>query len=133
MAPEGACDSANEWLSSMLYDVVWVDQVTSDGTGSRQHKSHWVSSSGHLNRQQLHKVSLVTCATCQIVLRPIWTGFPTRVQCRHRVLLVCHSACGVCGLKQYTGKTLSSSGKGHLVNVVNLEAARSDTFPGQLI
>ena len=45
IVPEGACNCANyEWLSPMLYDVVWVDHVTSDGTGSRQHKSHWALS-----------------------------------------------------------------------------------------
>jgi hypothetical protein len=41
MAPEEASNSANEWLLLMLYDTVWVDQVLPDGTGSRQHKSHW--------------------------------------------------------------------------------------------
>jgi hypothetical protein len=41
MVPEGAYNSANEWLSLMLYDTVWVDQVLSDGVGSSQHKSHW--------------------------------------------------------------------------------------------
>jgi hypothetical protein len=25
----------------MLYDVFWVGRFLSDGTGSRQHKSHW--------------------------------------------------------------------------------------------
>jgi hypothetical protein len=41
MAPEGACNSANEWLSLVLYDVLCVDRILPDGVGSSQHKSHW--------------------------------------------------------------------------------------------
>jgi hypothetical protein len=40
MAPEGASNSANEWLLLILYDTVWVDQNLPDGVSSSQHKPH---------------------------------------------------------------------------------------------
>ena len=41
MAPEGARNSANEWLSLALYDVLCVGQFLPDGAGSGQRVSHW--------------------------------------------------------------------------------------------
>ena len=43
MAPEGARDSANEWLSLVLYDIIWVSRISLDSADSSQHTLHWAS------------------------------------------------------------------------------------------
>lgn len=50
MAPEGACNSANEWLTLMLCDVVWVGQSLPDRVGSSRYESHWASGSTAVTR-----------------------------------------------------------------------------------
>jgi hypothetical protein len=38
---EEASNSANEWLSLMLYDIVWMSQFSSGSAGSSRHTLHW--------------------------------------------------------------------------------------------
>ena len=55
--PEGACVSANEWLSPTRCDSSELDQFSPDGIGSNQHTFHWAWSSEPLHLHKLHSDS----------------------------------------------------------------------------